>query len=273
MAIYTTPTSIYTDECFVNSPYKDSGTSATTYTSDIHNSAYVTSDTVGLVYRSLMKDNPSTGQVLSGIATKFLYDSTNSTIVSNKIDDMYVNAIYDNDNKYTTPISNYILNDVLHITGTYGVYGGGIANYALSEADRKRNSIRANLHISVISRACPIGNASAAERVAMDTLREMVSESDYRKYLKHGFLMVQGSSGDMFQVFRDRSHTKVWRDGKVIEEICVRIKDASIPPTDNVIAFKTLIEIDDESFKIMGNRFPMGGLLTCNNQAEYRIAA
>jgi hypothetical protein len=272
MAIHTTPTSIYTDECFVTSPYKDSGTSATTYTSDIHNSAYVTSDTVGFVYRSLMKDNPSTGQALSGIATKFLYDGTSSSIVSNyKIDDIYINTVYDKNNTYTTPISNYILNDVLNITGLYGVYSG-VSCFA-SEAERKRNSFRANLHISIVSRACPVSRVSAAEQVALDTLREMVSESDYRKYLKHGFLMVLGSSGDMFQVFRDRSHTKVWRDGKVIEEVCVRIKDASIPPTDNVIAFKTLIEIDEESFKSMGNRFPMNGFLTCNNQVEYRIAA
>jgi len=93
------------------------------------------------------------------------------------------------------------------------------------------------------------------EMVAIETLREAISETEFRRYIKYGFILVKAKSGDTYQVFRNRSHTKIWRGGKLIEEICVRIADRQIPPTDNVIAFKTMIEIDEEEFKKSGNRF------------------
>jgi hypothetical protein len=159
------------------------------------------------------------------------------------------------DIQYGNVIGNYILNDVNY---TANLTMGGTVYWG-ENFPSKRSQLRSNLVIVVKSRACPIQGASPEEQTALETLREIISESDYRKYVKHGFLMVQGSDGDMYQVFRTRSHTKVWRDGKVIEEVCVRIKDAAVPPTDNVIAFRTLIQINAEAFKEMGNRFPMSG--------------
>lgn len=162
-------------------------------------------------------------------------------------------------------INNYVLNDARFTTNL--TVGGAV--YWGENFPSKRSQLKSNLVIAVKSRACPIQGASPEEQIALETLRELISESDYRKYVKHGFLMVQGSDGDMYQVFRTRSHTKVWRDGKVIEEICVRIKDGNVPPTDNVIAFRTLIQINAEAFKEMGNRFPMGTVR--NGQATFVI--
>ena len=130
--------------------------------------------------------------------------------------------------------------------------------YRPSEKDLKKIQIKNNLVIQVKSRAVELPkNMMGNERAAMETLREMISEAEFRKYLRYGFVLVKSRSGKTYQVFRNKWHTKVWKGGKLIEEICVRIKDKNIPPTDNVIAFKTLIEADEEDFKSLGNVYKM----------------
>lgn len=110
-----------------------------------------------------------------------------------------------------------------------------------------------NLTIFVKSRARPIRGANYAELTAIETLREMISEAEYRKYIKDGFICVRGASGKVYQIFRGRNHTRIWENGVVIEEVCVYISDRNIPPTDAVIAFKTIIETSEEEFKSLGN--------------------
>ena len=117
--------------------------------------------------------------------------------------------------------------------------------------------IQENLTIIVKSRACPILEAKPNEYKAIETLREMISETEFRKYITHGFVLIKAKSGAIYQVFRNKSHTRVWRNGKVQEEICVRLADHRCPPTDNVIAFKHMIEADEEAFKKCGNIFRM----------------
>lgn len=113
--------------------------------------------------------------------------------------------------------------------------------------------IRKNLNIFVKTRALPFKDMTADECRAVETLREMISESDYRKYIKYGFILVTGKSGLIYQVSRHSNHTKVWKNGEKIEEICVRITDPKIPPTDNVIARKVLIEESEDAFRKWGN--------------------
>ena len=117
--------------------------------------------------------------------------------------------------------------------------------------------LRKKLIIHVKSRAHPIVGVDEREARAIETLREMISEADYRRYIKYGFILVRGHSRAIYQIFRESSHTKVWLNGQVIEEICVRIKDHAIPPTDNVIAFKVLVETSEELFRKQGNVYNM----------------
>jgi len=126
-----------------------------------------------------------------------------------------------------------------------------------TKADKFQAQLKKNLTIIVKSRAAPINNVPENELIAIETLREMITETEFRKYIKYGFLLVRGTSGNVYQVFRNQSHTKVWKNGKLIEEICVRIDNDEIPPTDNVIAFKVLIEVSEEEFKKRGNVYPM----------------
>lgn len=121
----------------------------------------------------------------------------------------------------------------------------------------KRQQIRKNLIVNIKSRANPINDIPNNEQVAIETLREEITETEFRKYIKYGFVLVKGQSGKTYQIYRNRSHTKVWKNGKVIEEVCVRIKDYNIPPTDNVIAFLNMIQIDEEEFRKIGNIYNM----------------
>lgn len=122
---------------------------------------------------------------------------------------------------------------------------------------RKLQKLKNNMTIIVHSRARPFRIAEKNEMTAIETLREMITEADFRKYMAHGFILVKGESGRVYQIFRSRAHTIVWEKGEIVEEVCVRIKDRKIPPTDNVIAFKILIETSENEFKKLGNVYNM----------------
>lgn len=117
--------------------------------------------------------------------------------------------------------------------------------------------IKNNLIFVVKSRADYLYHYSKSEWKAIETLREMLSEKEFKRYLVYGFITVKGKSGKVYQIFRTKAHTKVWSGGNLIEEVCVRIKDKGIPFTDNVIAFKTMIETNEEDFRSIGNVYKM----------------
>lgn len=115
--------------------------------------------------------------------------------------------------------------------------------------------LAAAIHIK--SRTNALRNISEPEWVALDTLRESITEKEFRKYLRDGFLLVKGKSGMVYQIFRNHSHVKVWEHGKTVEEICVYFKNSNIPKTDKVLAFKIMIETDESAFKKLGNVYNM----------------
>ena len=209
----------------------------------------------------------------------------NCNIVNGFFDNIYAgtNSIYENSTivnatpigyvaDWTTPTNNCVTG-VDHYVGTRGVYNtetgvtynivsndfwGAAASPEEIKKQAKKDRLRSNLIIQIKSRAELSKAVPENERVAIETLREVITEAEFRKYIKYGFIMVKGQSGDDYQIFRNRSHTKVWRAGKVIEEVCVRIKyEEGAPPSDNVIAFRTIIQTDEMAFKKLGNVYKM----------------
>ena len=88
----------------------------------------------------------------------------------------------------------------------------------------------------------PLRTAEFNELKAQETLRDMISESDWRKYVTNGYVMVKGQSTKWYQVFRDR-RLAVYEGGKKICELCIHSQNC--PPTDHVINMKTLLELDE----------------------------
>jgi len=94
------------------------------------------------------------------------------------------------------------------------------------------------------------------EIVALESLREMLTESEWRRYLKRGFIVVRGDSGREYQLFKNKWHAKIREKGKVVAEICSRL-NMPVPPTDNIIAFKAMIQADEKAFEKAGNVYKM----------------
>lgn len=82
-----------------------------------------------------------------------------------------------------------------------------------------RARLRQNLVINIRRRGDSIDTHSIPEQKALETFREMVTEKDFKKYLRYGFVLVPGKSGATYQIFRNSWHTKVWKGGKLIEEV------------------------------------------------------
>jgi len=89
--------------------------------------------------------------------------------------------------------------------------------------------------------------ASIAEMKARETLRDMLSEKDYRKYLINGFVMVQGDSGKWYQIFMKQKHVRVYERGKFIKELCIYTSAKECPPTDHVLNLKIMVECDEQA--------------------------
>jgi hypothetical protein len=135
--------------------------------------------------------------------------------------------------------------------------------YSENDSEKEINPIRrlikANLCILSKSRAWGIHYGEAkfegAEAVALEALRETITEQEFRHYLKYGFLNVRGQSGTLYQIYRDTWHIRVWEQGKKVEEICIGLSET--PPTDRVIAVKTMIEADENIIRAKGNVYNM----------------
>lgn len=82
------------------------------------------------------------------------------------------------------------------------------------------------------------------EQRARDSLRDIVTEAEWRRYVTNGFLMVKGPSNKFYQIFADRRHTQVFEKGKNIASLCIH-SDQSCPPSDHVINLKLLVEMDE----------------------------
>ena len=177
----------------------------------------------------------------------------------------YVNAIPYNmvgEYSYSPTIVNTgtVINGLVAFEGNYNISNSAWGVWpppVLTKSQMLVEKLKTNLTVIIKSRAELSNAISPEERVAVETLREFISETEFRKYMRYGFILVKGKSGDTFQVFRNRSHTKVWRNGQVVEEVCVRIQDSMVPPTDNVIAFRSIIQSDEETFRKLGNVYKM----------------
>jgi len=102
---------------------------------------------------------------------------------------------------------------------------------------------------------------SAQEIKARQTLRDLISERDWRRYLTNGFVIVQGMSGKFYQVFNDQRHIKVYVKGKLTDEICIHTNASECPPTDHILNMMTLIQCDENIIwtKGVGNVYNKDG--------------
>ena len=147
-------------------------------------------------------------------------------------------------------ICNAYIRQYQHIPMPDGYFDYHEPVYGLSVSDANlinNTLIRVNYRSSPIRR-----NASPAELKAQDTLRDMLTERDWRRYACNGFIIVKGAKGYYYQVFKDQRPIRVYKDGKLIDTICIHT-EGSLPPTDHVIHMKVLIELNEDMLWKNGN--------------------
>jgi hypothetical protein len=118
--------------------------------------------------------------------------------------------------------------------------------------NRVKSVMKNNLLIKVNSRQKPLQTkAHIEEQRARLTLRDMLSEQDWRRYVTNGFIMVKGSSDYWYQIFVS-SGVNVYKHGKKVHYICIHT-DNTCPPSDHVINMKLLVEFDEAALWKGGN--------------------
>lgn len=214
----------------------------------VSDKAETTSSKTGTEYK-VTYENPGWTFIENSWVSGYSIDSIENTLtVDIETADYHINST---DDFWVTENSLPFNNCIFRYSGTDG------ETPAENQEAMKRRKIRNNLIVKRRHRGDPFDRVRENERTALETLREMITEKEFRKYLRYGFVLVPGESGAVYQIFRHQQHTKVWKDGKLVEEVCVRIRDGSVPSTDNVIAFATMIRTDEEEFKKMGNVYKM----------------
>jgi hypothetical protein len=95
-----------------------------------------------------------------------------------------------------------------------------------------------------------------AEKVAKLLLGELIGPELLKKYEETGKLMFHGQTGTFIL---DRSGVHKFIKADKITNLCIHLKEKQIyPPTDNMIALKTLLQADEKEFYKIANKTPMG---------------
>ncbi len=95
----------------------------------------------------------------------------------------------------------------------------------------------------------PVRTASdIREKRARETLLKVLGESQFRSFLRNGFVTVRGKSGKVYTIHPGSKFTDVYQNGKQIEKLCV-IMAGDFPPTDSLIMRFLLILNDENEFR------------------------
>lgn len=90
-------------------------------------------------------------------------------------------------------------------------------------------------------------NIDAREARARSTLRNMLSDSFFRKFLRDGFITVVSKSGLTYRIYPGSGITEVYDRGIMVETMCVVLK-GNFSPTDELIMRYLLILNDEGEF-------------------------
>jgi len=86
------------------------------------------------------------------------------------------------------------------------------------------------------------------EQRARETLRRVLGDDKFRRFIRHGFVSVKAKSGLVYQIFPAHGITNVYREGEKVERLCVVLR-GDFPPTDSLIMRYLLILNDERDFR------------------------
>jgi hypothetical protein len=91
-----------------------------------------------------------------------------------------------------------------------------------------------------------------AEEVAQQLLASIIGEEQLKVYNETGRLMVKGEKADY--ILQKGGLVKMVEKDKIVD-LCIHLRDKmSMPPTDNVVALKLMVEAEEDEFLKTANR-------------------
>ncbi len=100
----------------------------------------------------------------------------------------------------------------------------------------------------IVSHKTMVRTSDLREIRARETLRRVLGDEKFRSFIKKGFVSVRAKSGLVYQIFPAHGVTAVYRDGEMIERLCVVLR-GKFPPTDSLIMRYLLILNDERDFR------------------------
>lgn len=157
---------------------------------------------------------------------------------------------------WAEPTINISFNPTYSSEYCYGTW----AQACPSKEDILRQRMRNNLAPKIITKNRDLWGVSISddERRARQLLFELVGEASFRRYLRRGFIMVQGRSGTMYKISGGTTRVISYVKGpngnfEPYESFCVQFKQYDLPFTDGVIMRKLLVENDEFSLRKESN--------------------
>ncbi len=92
------------------------------------------------------------------------------------------------------------------------------------------------------------------EKRARETLRRIIGEYKYRRYLRDGFVTVQGASGRVYCIYPGHEFTRVYFGNQFVEQLCV-VFQGQFPPTDSLIMRYLMLSNDELGFRAKANKW------------------
>lgn len=83
---------------------------------------------------------------------------------------------------------------------------------------------------------------------ARETLKRVLGDDKFKSFITRGFVSVRAKSGLIYQIFPSHGVTSVYRDGEMVERLCVVLR-GEFPPTDSLIMRYLLILNDERDFR------------------------
>jgi hypothetical protein len=122
-------------------------------------------------------------------------------------------------------------------------------------SDRFRQILQSRQAPLFIPSRTPI-KAIAEEREmrARQTLRRILGDDGFQRFLRNGFVSVRANSGKVYQIYPGHGMTVVYDRGTPIEKLCVVLR-GDFTPTDSLITRYVMILHDEASFRSLANVF------------------
>jgi hypothetical protein len=104
--------------------------------------------------------------------------------------------------------------------------------------------------------AAPKHTTDPREQAARETLRLILGDEQFFRFLSRGFVVVQNrKSGRTYQMWPGHEMVRVWEKGKCIQRLCVLL-EGNFPPTDTLIVRTLMVLNNEEQLWKLANKYP-----------------